>query len=178
MAANEDGLRREACLGIISLNSCPEAFPLLRTWIVQGHSELRSAALEGILRIEGEIPGLQDLLESLLEYPEDKLRGRARAVLFLRYPEDYMDEFVASIWGKGPLRPYSALVVASAGNVGCIVNELEKFIERDEKRRPNDAKYRALAAEGIWKATGRKIMYKKGLNRSRPYPWDKKEGGR
>ena len=77
-----------------------------------------------------------------------------------------------SISGKGPADELTALRILAASPIPGTEEELEKFIREDEKKRPHSPGHRYFAAKAIWKLTGRKIEYSRGLATNQYYPWD------
>jgi hypothetical protein len=186
----EKGKRRNVAQAIIMASNYPRAYELLAELLPGADTQTRYAVAFALQGADPATPGLEALLLSLRNDPDDNTRKLGTTALFSRYPAKYRAEILECIvrphWGPYPyaLDRLTALGVASRGKVPGIDRELEEFIRSCGKPGPGancSVDEVELAAEGIWRATGRKVFYERpswyreGDGKPRRYPWERNE---
>lgn len=183
--SQEVGMRRTGALEIIRYSTCfsdnawrscsdisDELYLILKDLISHTEPDIRMAAYEAISRIR--TPENKTFLRSLLSDSDSRISKAAYQTLTREYPEEYREDILNSIWGKGPIGQLDALYLISRGRLAGIEEELVRFIREEEKKKPNDSDYRELAAEAIWWSTGKKVEYARSYSYP-PYPWEEKD---
>ncbi|UPT73365.1 MAG: HEAT repeat domain-containing protein [Elusimicrobiota bacterium] len=185
IASREVGLRRTGALEVIRYSTCfsgeswqpcsdisDELYSAVKKLLSSTDPDIRMAAYEAISRIR--TPENKTLIRSLLADPDQRISKAAYRTLTLEYPEEYRDDILNSIWGRGPIKQLDALYLIARGRLPGIEEELERFIREEETNKPNDSSYRMLAAQGIWWSTGKKVEFKRFNNNYPSYPWEEK----
>jgi len=184
IARTEHGKRKEQAIAVLYSANYPEAYPYGVELIAHSDAGLRKVGMS-VLCVSGGAKRNSPLRAQTKQIyvglhqndPDTDIRRYAYELLLEKYPEDYKDVILECIWRKKapavqpPLDRHAALMIASAGTIPGIADELEKFIRYDETQ--NGFTYnRYYAALGIWRATGRKVAYKRGNPYSDKYPWE------
>lgn len=185
IASREVGLRRPGALEIIRYSTSfsssarqdgsdvsSELYSTLKGLASSTDADIRMAAYEAISRIR--TPENKILIRSFLAGSDPQISKAAYRTLTWEYPEEYRDDILSSIWGRGPIKQLDALYLIARGRLPGIEEELERFIRAEETSKPNDSDYRMLAAQGIWWSTGKKVEFKRFNNNYPPYPWEER----
>lgn len=183
IASREVGLRRTGALEVIRYSSSfpgnaqqngsdvsGELYATLKKLLASSDSDIRMAAYGAISRIR--TPESKIVIRSLLVDSDERISKAAYQTLTWDYPEDYRDDILNSIWGRGPIKQLDALHLIARGRLPGIEEELERFIRDEERNNPKSPDNRKLAAQSIWWTKGIKVMYDRGGWDHILYPWD------
>ena len=166
----ESGLRQEGCLEIIAFSTSPEAVPILEQQVASNDSKVRRAATTALVRANA--PNIDEVLEKMRKDADPGIRRYAEDTLHRRHPENYKQELIDALSGHGAISCTAALGILAENPVKGTEEALEQFIRRDEKENRHSPKLRFFAAKSLWKLTGRKIEYDRGLASYEKYPWE------
>ncbi len=166
----ETGLRRDGLLDVISHATYADALPRLRKLLAAPDAQARQVAIDTLVRANA--PDIDDVLDRMKWDVDGRVRALSATAALRRNPPKNRAALMNSISGKGPADELTALRILAASPIPGTEEELEKFIREDEKKRPHSPGHRYFAAKAIWKLTGRKIEYSRGLATNQYYPWD------
>lgn len=166
----ESGMRRSGMREVISVATYAEAFPRLRKLLSAADPDIRQVALDTLLRANA--PDIDSILERMKEDPDERVRTYSKTASLRKNPTKNRAALMDSISGKGPVDQLTALGIIATHPIPGTEEELERFIREDEKRSPHNPDHRYYAAKAIWKLTGRKIEYSRGVATNQYYPWD------
>ena len=183
----ENGRRQNVARAIIMASSYPGAYAALAKLLPGADTETRFAVAFALQGSDPATPGLEVLLLSLKNDPDKRVRILGVKALFSRYPAKYRAEILECIVRPHHNAPYpyaldrlDALGIASSGKVPGIEKELEEFIRSCGHSGTFTYNICEIerAAEGIWRATGKKVLYRlpdhlEVDGKPPRYPWDK-----
>lgn len=166
----ESGLRQEGCLEIIAFSTGPESVPILEQQVASNNPRVRRAAATALVRAN--VQNIDGILENMRKDADPGIRRYAEDTLHRRHPENYKQELINALSGHGAISCTAALGILAENPVTGTEEALEQFIRQDEKENRHSPKLRFFAAKSIWKLTGRKIEYDRGLASYEKYPWE------
>ena len=167
----EEGLRKEGCLAVVSMSRSDDSIPVLKKLTGHENRNLRYAALNALVLAKAD--GTESLLEGAAKTDSDEaLRRFAQGELIRLNPSRHLEEIKTTLSGSDRKEQLRLLLLIARKPPQGSEGALENFIKDDEKANPDDPDLRAYAAAALWRLTGRKYEYSRGVASHRPYPWD------